>query len=225
MKNVSNFNKLLTFFDYVFWFFMENCIFLILNIPLILYLIFIGFTNITEYFPLFLICCIPFGASFTALLYTMGKIIKYKDIFIVKDFFKSYKRNFIQATCMWIIELFLIFILYTNIISSKNFTLLNILMPFFVMIIILIILMTPILFILLSRFEMKTLDLLRTTIILCISNPLITISNLIVFLFSLVLFELKPSYSILFITSLICYLLMYINNPILVKLEKNNHSQ
>lgn len=57
---------------------------------------------------IWLICCIPIvtiGASTTALLYVTMKILNGEDAYIVKNFFKSFKENFVQSTIMWIIML------------------------------------------------------------------------------------------------------------------------
>lgn len=59
------------------------------------------------------ICCIPIitiGASVTAMHYVMLKLARNEDGYIVKDFFKSFKLNFKQATVIWLIMLVLIFV-------------------------------------------------------------------------------------------------------------------
>ena len=114
MSEFFNLEKLLTFFNYIFWFFMLNIFFSILNIPVILFFLFVGLSNITTYLPLFLVSLIPFGASFTALLYCMRKLVKYKDLDLFSDFLKGLKYNWKQSTLMWCGELFLIFLLSFN---------------------------------------------------------------------------------------------------------------
>lgn len=55
---------------------------------------------------IWLICCIPIvtiGASTTALLYVTMKILNGEDAYIVKNFFKSFKENFVQSTIIWLI--------------------------------------------------------------------------------------------------------------------------
>lgn len=59
------------------------------------------------------VCCLPIitiGASVTAMHYVMLKIVRGEDGYIVKDFFKSFKLNFRQATVIWIMMLVMIFI-------------------------------------------------------------------------------------------------------------------
>lgn len=55
---------------------------------------------------LWFICCLPIvtiGASTTALYYVTIKIVNDEDAYIAKNFFKSFKENFIQSTIIWII--------------------------------------------------------------------------------------------------------------------------
>ncbi len=55
---------------------------------------------------LWFICCLPIvtiGASTTALYYVTIKIVNDEDAYIAKNFFKSFRQNFLQSTIIWII--------------------------------------------------------------------------------------------------------------------------
>ena len=55
---------------------------------------------------LWMICSLPIitaGASTTALFYCMLKLRKYDDVRVFKDFFSSFKQNFVQSTLVWIV--------------------------------------------------------------------------------------------------------------------------
>lgn len=57
---------------------------------------------------LYIICCIPvitIGASTTALYYVALRMAKNEEGYISKDFFRSFKENFRQATIIWLILL------------------------------------------------------------------------------------------------------------------------
>ena len=59
------------------------------------------------------ICCIPIitiGASVTAMHYVMLKLVRGEDGYIVKDFFKSFRMNFKQATIIWLIMILFLFV-------------------------------------------------------------------------------------------------------------------
>lgn len=60
------------------------------------------------------IFCIPLvtaGASFTAAHYVALKMVRNEESYIVKDFWKSFKLNFKQATKIWIVVLLIVIIL------------------------------------------------------------------------------------------------------------------
>lgn len=55
---------------------------------------------------LWFICCLPIvtiGASTTALYYVTIKIVNEEDAYVAKNFFKSFKENFVQSTIIWLI--------------------------------------------------------------------------------------------------------------------------
>ena len=57
---------------------------------------------------LFLICCLPvftIGAAWTALYYVTVKMVRKEESYIWKDFFKSFRENFKQATLIWLINM------------------------------------------------------------------------------------------------------------------------
>lgn len=223
--NFFNFEKIFDSFNYVFWFFLLNLFFMLFNIPLILFFIFIGISNIFKYFPLFLICLLPAMPTFTALLYCMNKLIVNKDLNIIKDFTNGIKLNFKQSFLIWFIELLLIIIIYFNI---RFFSLIKynvVLVCLFSAIAIIIAAVTPFIFILISRFKMKTIDILRTSFILCFTRPILTITNLLLFIFSLILFEITPGTIILFISSLLSFSLLFINKSLLYELEDISKKQ
>ena len=223
--NFFNFEKIFDSFNYVFWFFLLNLFFMLFNIPLILFFIFIGISNIFKYFPLFLICLLPAMPTFTALLYCMNKIIVNKDLNIIKDFTNGIKLNFKQSFLIWFIELLLIIIIYFNI---RFFSLIKynvVLVCLFSAIAIIIATVTPFIFILISRFKMKTIDILRTSFILCFTRPILTITNLLLFIFSLILFEITPGTIILFISSLLSFSLLFINKSLLYELDDISKKQ
>lgn len=67
---------------------------------------------------LWILCSIPIitvGASSTALYYAMVKCVKNQDGYISREFFRSFKKNFIQATVIWGLILAVSFLLQLNI--------------------------------------------------------------------------------------------------------------
>lgn len=60
---------------------------------------------------LMIVCCIPVitvGAAFTAMHYVLIKIVRDEEGYLVRGFFKSFVRNFKQATLTWLLMLLVI---------------------------------------------------------------------------------------------------------------------
>lgn len=219
MNENFNLKKLFDWFDYIFYFFSLNLFFLILNIPIVWFIMFVGISKASTYLPLFLLCLIPTGTSLTAMLYCMGKLLRDKSLNVFQDFIKGIKLNLKQSLFFWLSELIIVFILYFNIkfFSTVNYNL--ILIGIFIFISILIATTTPYIYILMSRFSMKNIDLLKTSLILTFTRPLMTVSNILICLVSLLLFEMVPGAMCLFIFSIFTFLLSYINRALISQLE------
>lgn len=69
------------------------------------------------------ICCLPIftiGASMTALHYSVLKIVRNEEGYIVKGFFKSFKQNFRQATVIWLLFLLAFGVLLVDFYALNN---------------------------------------------------------------------------------------------------------
>lgn len=58
-----------------------------------------------------IICCIPVitvGAAYTAMHYVLLKIVRDREGYLVRGFFKSFVQNFKQATLIWLLMLLVI---------------------------------------------------------------------------------------------------------------------
>lgn len=210
---------------YIFWFFVGNLYFLLLNIPLLCILIVLfsnGARPISNLFAsITIICCVPIGPAMTALLSVMGKLIREKDINITKNFFKAYKVNFFQSLFFWAIEIIIISLLFIDIrffISNKYpqfFT------AFIFIIMTFIFLMSMYVFPIISRFYLSTKTLLRTAAFYTIMKFHITILNLLSFFaVGAVLFKF-PTVILEFASSIICYLMMFYQQNILSEIQEN----
>ena len=53
MNNIFTIQKILNFFNYVFYFFVLNLVFLLFNIPLLAFIFLVGISKIGTYLPFF----------------------------------------------------------------------------------------------------------------------------------------------------------------------------
>lgn len=212
MKENFNFQTILNLCNYIFLFFLLNLFFLFFNLPIIIFFIFIGMQNITNYLPLFLITLIPVMPTFTVLIYCMNRLIRNKDLMLLKDFFHGIKINYIQSLLIWCCELITIFILYSNISFFSKYSKI-IVFPFLILSIILF-LITPYLYILTSKFSMTTFNIIKSSIILALTRPFLTLTNTCIIIIPLILFEIMPGTTVLFIAIIPAFLLSLCNNAL-----------
>jgi len=213
-----------TMTNYIFWFFLGNFYFILLNIPLLFILIVLLF-NGTKALPsgftsIIIICCIPIAPAATALLSVMGKLIREKDVFFTKDFIKAYRANFFQSLYFGALEIILICILFIDI----KFVILNnypqILTVFIFIIFAFIISMSLYIFPIISRFYLSTKDILKTAAYYTISRLNITILNCASFLIVGFIFFKISTFVLVFASSIICYLIMFYEQKILLEIEE-----
>lgn len=213
-----------TITNYILWFLMSNIYFLLLNIPL-LYILLVLISNGQKALPegfsiVFALCCIPIGPAATALFSVMGKLVREKDINVTKDFFKAYKTNFLQSLFFWTLGIFIIIVLVFDIriIASYNYPriLINILYVFIAFIFIIGLYVFPII----SRFYLKAKDILKFSAYYAIRKIHITIMNLFSFVIVGFVFFKISTFILLFISSIICYMIMYYEQKVLTEIEE-----
>jgi len=214
-----------TITNYIYWFFMGNLYFLLLNIPL-LFILIVFLSNGTKALPggftsIIIICCIPIAPAATALLSVMGKLIREKDIYITKDFFKAYKANFFQSLYFGALEIVLICILFIDIRFLISSSYPRILTAFIFIVIAFIISMSLYVFPIISRFYLGTKDILKTAAYYTIRKIHVTILNFSIFLVVGFIFFKVHTFVLVFASSIICYLLMFYQQKILLEIEEN----
>lgn len=125
---------------------------------------------------LFSIPIITIGASTTALYYTMIKLIRNEERYIISDFFNSFKLNFKQSTLIWIVMfalgLVIILDLFWYIMFGKSLKILSFIITFIAIIYCLIGLY---IFPVLARFENSTKNLIKISFCLAIKHLFWTI--------------------------------------------------
>lgn len=134
---------------------------------------------------LWLICSIPIitiGASTTALYYVTTRQLSNREGYVSRDFFKSFKQNFFEATAMTLILGVIAVVLFININLFVPETTINIII-YFVQYVILyeLLIFTIYVFPVLSRFDLKLGALIKTSIFMANRHLLTTITCAILF--------------------------------------------
>lgn len=206
-------------FDKVYYFLGVNFWFVVSNIPLLLFLVFVGGSRIATFLPLFLLCLLPMAPAFSGVLYAMYRLIKGYDLGSMRDYGRGYKGSFWQSVQIGGIQLFLVFILWTNI-SFFSDT-----MPFFpvvivsVILFVIVLLMTPYLYLLVAHYKMKNMEIIKTALALTIGKPVFTVGNVAALGLLLAAFEISAGTTVLFMGSIYGFLIVFMNDRVLRRFE------
>ena len=219
MEELFHIEKVLGFCDKVWYFFTVNLLFVISNFPILLFLLFIGAGQIRECLPLFLLCLIPMAPALSAVMYTMNRLIHGTEGKAVKDYKKGYCSDFLQKVGLGAGQMLVIIMCWTNI---EFFTLQVRIFPFTIIFMILFaaaVLVTPNLYMLASRYEMKNIQIAKTAVTLLIAKPVSALGNIVALGVVLAAFEISPGTTVLFMGSVYGFLVMFMNQSVLRKLE------
>lgn len=129
---------------------------------------------------LFVVCSLPvvtIGASATAMYYVLGRIRRQEGT-VTKDFFRSFRENFRQATLYWGVLLLVALALYWNfrLISGWTGTLYSVMMVSLILVRWFAVSWGSLVFPLLSRFDSTSAVTARNAGILVLAVPLRTLA-------------------------------------------------
>ena len=129
---------------------------------------------------LFVVCSLPvvtIGASATAMYYVLGRIRRQEGT-VTKDFFRSFRENFRQATLYWGALLLVALALYWNfrLISGWTGTLYSVMMVLLILVSWFAVSWGSLVFPLLSRFDNTSAATARNAGILVLAVPLRTLA-------------------------------------------------
>lgn len=224
-SEIFNMERILGVCEKICYFFMVNFLFLISNIPVLLFFLFIGISQVRTYLPLFLLCMLSVPPSFSAVVYAMNRMVQGRERGPVKDYGKGYRTDFFQKLKLGAGQLFLLFVFWTNI---EFFTKQVPLLPAAVLFILLFalgIIVTPNLYLLASRYEMSNRAIVKTAVVLTITRPVFTLGTVAALAVTLVAFELVAGTAVLFMVSVYGFLITFMSQNILCALEKNSSQQ
>lgn len=207
-------------FDKIYYFLGVNFWFVLANIPVLLFLVFVGGSQIEVFLPLFLLCLLPMAPALSAVMYAMYRLVNRIDVGGMRDFIKGYKSSFVQSMQIGAGQLFLVFILWTNIQFFGNEMPVFPLVILFVILLVLVILMTPYLYLLISHYHMKNLDIVKTALALTIGKPVLTFGNVAALCLVLIAFGISPGATVLFMGSVYGFLIVFMSGRILRTFEK-----
>jgi uncharacterized membrane protein YesL len=191
--------------NHIYALFMTNIYFVLCNIICLFFFMTLEptFSNITIYF----LALIPTGPAITALFYSIGKLIREKELSPLHDFIHGYKINFKDTMKFWLPLLLVLYILIVDIhyFNSNGSTINNVLSVVFLVGIILTMVISMNAFLIIAGFKFRFKDLWKLSVYYSFKKVKITFGNISIVIITLFLISVTSSFLLLFIASLICY--------------------
>ena len=141
---------------------------------------------------LFILFCIPIvtiGAALTALYYTTVKVIRHDRGYVFHEFWHAFKLNFLPATKLWIVQavLFILIAFNISLVNENVTTTSSFMLGAYIVIGVIIYAVSCYAYPVLSRFNMKNMQILRMSLFMIAKHiiftiPLVIISEAAVFL-------------------------------------------
>ncbi|WP_459479908.1 DUF624 domain-containing protein [Clostridium saccharoperbutylacetonicum] len=199
-------------------FFVINFWFLIMISPFLLY---IYFFEVHISMSVLLVFSILLGPAITTLFSINGKFINEGDISPTRDFFRLYKMNFFQGIFIGIILNSFMGILYSDM-EYFNSTGNTYLSTICLLLLIVVIMLSFYIYPIISRYNIKMIYLFQLSIKLLIKKIYISLSciSMIIIVLALIRITRISLVGVLFGASIICYLIMKIENKTINELNE-----
>jgi len=146
-----------------------------------------------------IVCSLPIitiGASWTAMHYVTIRMVRKEEGYIARDFFKSFKENFKQATVIWLIAMVALFVIVGDyfIFFSDPASI-----PKWIMVVIVILTylaLSTIVFVfpLLARYKNTTGKMILNAFLLSVANVPHAVTHIVFFALPIVLLIFKPQF-------------------------------
>lgn len=199
-------------------FFVINFWFLIMISPFLLYIYFFE-DHISM--SILLVFSVLLGPAITTLFSINGKFINEGDISPTRDFFRLYKMNFFQGIFIGIILNSFMGILYSDMeyFNSIGNTYLSLIC---LLLLIVVIMLSLYIYPIISRYNIKMMYLFQLSIKLLIKKIYISLSciSMIIIVLALIRITRISLVGVLFGASIICYLIMKIENKTIDELNE-----
>lgn len=225
LGEIFNLEKVQSFCETVCFFVGVNFMFLVSNLPLLLFCFLVGISRAGIYYYLFLLCLLPMAPALAAVFWAMNRLLKKEDGGGIRDFCRGYRRNFLPALKVGAVQALLLFLTRTNLVFFRDGMPVFPVYVFSLLLFALTVLLTPILYLLVARYELSVLAVYKTAVILEIGRPVFTLGDTAALGLILMAFELAPGPAVVFMGSAYGFLIVFMNQRMLQKFERQEAAQ
>lgn len=215
-----NIEKILGMCERLMYFLGVNLCFLAANLPVLLFFLLAGISQVRECLPLFLLCMVPFGPSLSAVFYCMNRMLNNTETGVFRNFLHGYKSDLGMKLTVSFLQMFAILILWTNVEFFRYQIVIPVLSVLFAILFAVVLCMTPTLYLLASRYRMSARQLIQDALILLITRPVITLGNIAAFALVLMCLEIQAGTTVLFMGSAYGFLVAFMNRRVIQELDE-----
>lgn len=212
---------LFTYTNYIYWFILTNIYFVFCNV--IFLVAFITLEPVFSNTILIFIALIPTGPAITALCYVMDKLVREKEISPTKDFIYGYQLNFKDTLKVWLPMLGAIFILVIDLqyFQLENTKTNQVLAIVFLIMLFLFIYFLFYVFPITAKFKFRTRDVYKLSLYYSFKKFKKSTGNMGIIFITLFLMYITTSFLILFIASILTYILTLNSKEVIDDIESN----
>lgn len=211
--------KILGLCEKLMYFLGVNLCFLIGNLPVLCFFLFVGISQVRTYLPLFMLCMVPFGAALSGVFYCMNRLIDGTETGPFKNFWHGYSSDWGQKMRIGFVHMLILLILWTNVEFFRYQVVFPVLSVFFGLLFLVAVLLTPTLYLLASRYHMGSRQMAKDALILLITRPGMTLGNVAAFALVLMCLEIQAGTTVLVMGSVFGFLVAFMNRRVLKELE------
>jgi len=207
--------------NHIYGLLMTNIYFIISNAIFLFFFMTLEptFSNITLYF----LALILTGPSISALFYSIGKLIREKELSPLKDFYHGYKVNFKDTMRFWLPLLLVLYILFVDLqYFNSNLSTLNHILSvvFYIGIIATMILMMNA-FLINAGFNFRLKDICKLSVYYSFKKVKVTFGNIGIVIITLFLTTITSNFFIVFTASIVCYVFLLNSRDLLEDIKLN----
>ena len=114
LSEIFNIEKILGACDRFLYFLKINFFFLVSNIPVLLFFLFVGISQVRACFPLFLVCAVWAGPALCGVFFAMNRVLHKTDTTAWKDYKAGYLDSWGRKMGVAALQLLLVWIFWTN---------------------------------------------------------------------------------------------------------------
>jgi len=207
--------------NHIYGLLMTNIYFIISNAIFLFFFMTLEptFSNITLYF----LTLILTGPSISALFYSIGKLIREKELSPLRDFYHGYKVNFKDTMRFWLPLLFVLYILFVDLqyFNSNVTTLSHVLSVVFLIGIIATMILMMNAFLINAGFNFRLKDICKLSVYYSFKKVKVTFGNIGIVIITLFLTTITSNFFIVFTASIVCYVFLLNSRDLLEDIKLN----